>query len=231
MNNLFNTKTLKNGKHKFSFSKHGIRQYLKNELNFGFSKIGKKSYYLKQNSENIYIVTPFNKLKDDFLSAIKSDKELMKNISFEDFKQDFSKQSPIKNEEYLTNFLSENHSLSADNLHDLSMDLDDKYRTKYNFDKMMNFLKEEDFVIKENKSEKNRLPELFCYKKLNETQYLIFHRDYCDKTYQENKFDLWKYEAREVSWFLRFGNEYPRKTELKLNFDLEKDKAVYNFQS
>lgn len=230
MSNFFSVKTAKSGKNKITFSKQGVVQFLKDELGFRFSKIGKKGFFLKPNAENQYEVVPYSALKEEFLNKMESSDSILGDISFEEFKQAFLQKMPFKNEDYLTDLLSKGFKLEDDNFHKLSLELDANYQSKEVLNKMASFMKEEGFEILEEESKDYRFPDLFCYKKLNETQYVIFHREFANILPRETKFDFWLFEGREASWFVRFKMEYPRKTVIKKEFDLEKDLGLYKSQ-
>lgn len=229
MSNFFTVKASKSGKNKITFSKQGVVTYLKDELGFRYSKIGKKGFFLKLESENKYKVVPFNTLKDDFLNNL-SENSILGDLDFAEFKQAFLQKVPFKNESYLHDLLSKDFALSEENKHDLSLALDDNYQSKEVLKKLSSFMQEEGFTIIEEESKDFRFPELFCYKKLNETQFVVLHRDFGNVLPRETKFDFLLFEAREDSWFLRFKMEYPRKSIIKKDFNLEEDLSLYKSQ-
>jgi len=230
MSNFFSVKTAKSGKNKVSFSKQGLVQFLKDNLGFRFAKIGKKGYFLKEESENTFNVVSFSSLKEDFLANMETNADVLGELNFSELKQAFLQKMPIKNEDYLTDLLSKDFKLSEENFHELSMKYDEGYQSTESLKKISSFMEAEGFTILEEESKDYRFPELFCYKKLNETQYIVLHREFANILPRETKFDLWTMEAREESWFLRFKMEYPRKSEIKLDFKIEEDMELYKAQ-
>ena len=217
----------KNGKIKIDFFLLGVYDLLKNELGFKYTKINKKGYYLKE-SNGIYTVVGFHKLKDEFKKFIDENYEKLefsKEIDYHDFMEAYFEKPPIKNGNYAREYLSEDFELSERNLHLIMLEIDPSYNRKYKRDEIIKFLKSEDFAETiDNKGNFAKDCPLF-YKKVKENKFLIFNNPFYDGKNNSPTFDFWKVDAHSEKEFLQ--NKKLNITEIRLGFDLKRDIELY----
>ncbi len=219
--------TTRNGKKKIDFFMLGIYDLLKNRLGFRYTKINKKGYYLKEKN-GIFKVVGFHKLKDAFKAFIENNYESFEfsnEIDYHFFMESYYEKSPIKNGNYAREYLSEDFTLSDSNLHLIKLDIDPNYNRRFKRDKIIEFLKNEDFIETKGKGGNFIIDCPLFYKKVNDNKFLIFNNPFYDGKNNSSTFDFWKINCKSEKEFLQ-----PKKvniTQVKLEFNLTEDLELY----
>lgn len=230
MIDFVNISALKNGKNKYSFSQLGICKILKNDLGFRFKKISKKGYYLSENENKGYDIVNFSVLTETFLKHVEKEfatLENLKDTSFEDFTKAFHSKNPLKNTTYCSDFLSADFELDTDSFHNLSLQVDKVYKYKFDLKNMFSFLKNEGFTIEKESHKKFRYDELFCFKQVSDSQFMIFHREFTNRDKNEPVFNCWLFATDSAEAFSRSKMDFYNKVEVKAGFNLEEDMELY----
>jgi hypothetical protein len=107
----------RNGRPKVDFFHLGIFNFLKTTLGFRYTKFNNRGHYLKE-VNGVYSKVKFYTLSIDFKNYISEnfeELEISKEISKDDFLDEFKRKSPIKNGSMARDILSENFELSEKN--------------------------------------------------------------------------------------------------------------------
>lgn len=222
--NFYNTK---NGKKKIDFFLLGVYYLLKFKLGFRYTKINMKGYYLKD-SDGIYEVVGFHKLRDEFKKFIDENYEnleLSKEISYHEFMDAYFEKSPIKNGNYSREYLSEDFKLSETNLHLVMLQIDPYYNRKYRRDEMIRFLNSECFIETTGKGGNFKMNCPLFYKKGKVDKFLIFNNPFYDGKNNSPTFDFWKITAHSEKEFLQ--DKMENIIQIKLEFDLKQDIELF----
>lgn len=213
----------RNGKQKVDFFLLGIYDILKSQLGFRYAKLDGKGNYLK--AENgVYRIVNFHNLKDDFRNYISHNFEKLdasKEIGRDDFMNEYYKQTPIKDGNYAREFLAEDFELSDYNKHILRLETNEKYRRHFFRNKMLEFLKQENFIEFNDELNTLNLNGPLFYKQSNLGYFLVFNNPFhCGKVIG-TAFDLHKVHAKSQK---EFFNKKAKKCELvKIALDLQTD--------
>jgi hypothetical protein len=217
----------KNGKKKIDFFLLGIYDLLKFKLGFRYTKINKKGYYLKE-SNGIYEIVGFHKLKDEFKKFVDENYdslEFSKEVNYNDFMEAYYAKSPIKNGNYAREYLSEDFELSETNLHFIMLKNDPNYNRKHKRNEIIQFLKSEGFIETKGKGGNFSKDCPLFYKKIKENRFLVFNNPFHDDKNLSSTFDFWKIKAHSEKEFLQ--DKKVNITKIKLEFDLGKDIELY----
>lgn len=107
----------KNGKKKINFFELGIYVLLKEKLRFRYAKIDGKGYFL-QEKNGIYEISYFYQLGDSFSKFIQQEfdnLEISKEIDLHSFMNEYYHRRPIRNGNYVRDYLSKGFQLSDNN--------------------------------------------------------------------------------------------------------------------
>jgi len=213
----------RNEKKKIDFFLPGIYNLLKNKLGFRYAKINKKGYYLKEVNETYEIVS-FHKLKTEFKEFIDENYEKLefsKEINYHDFMETYHKKLPIKNNNWIREYLGEDFELSDTNLHLIMLKVDTNYNRKYKRNEIIEFLKAENFIEAKGKGGCFEKDCSLFYRKVKENKFLIFSNPYNDGKNNSPTFDFWKINAHSEIEFLQ--DRKSNIINIKFGFELEKD--------
>ncbi|MFC0878716.1 hypothetical protein ACE01N_19130 [Saccharicrinis sp. FJH2] len=219
--------TLKNETKRVEFFLYGIYDLLKEKLGFRYTKINGKGYYLKEN-DGIYEISYFHHLGHDFQKYIEQefDKlEISNEIDYHSFMDEYFKQRPIRNGNYAREYLGEDFQLSPKNLHLVMLKIDSKYRNNFNYEEMLSFLKNENFIESKDKAANFKKDTTLFYKKVAENKHLIFHVVFIDKKSSLVIFDFSKIKAKTEKDFL--SRKTKLKETIKPDFNLSVHRQLY----
>jgi hypothetical protein len=213
----------RNGKPKVEFFLLGIYNLLKTTLEFRYTKLNGKGYYLKE-EKGLYKIVSFHKLKDDFRNYVSNnfeEMEISKEIGRNDFMNEYYKKAPIKNGNYAREYLSDDFELSEENKHVIRLEIDEKYRRLFFRNKMLGFLKQENFIEFNNELRTLNLNGPLFYKQSNQGFFLVFNNPSHGGKVIGTVFDLHKVYANSQK---EFFNKKAKKCELiKIAFNLQTD--------
>jgi len=215
------------GKKKVEFFHLGIYDLLKVELGYRYTVINKKGYFLKE-IDGVLKVVQFIDIKDDFKNHIKNNFETIKiegAISYHDFIEEYFKQSPIKNGNYIRTYLNENFILSKENKHQILLKTDCDYANEFLKNEMIDFLNRQEFTKTIEKIGNYEKGMPIYYKKVSSNTYLlVIMFDYKRKG-TTTTFDLFKVSAKSEKDLLCKQDD-DIKT-IKLGFNLKRDFKLF----
>jgi len=228
---LADIKISKRGKRKVVFFQLGIYDLLKNHLGYRYTKINKRGYYLRIKNDGMFEVVNFLKLSESFREYISSEfenHEELKEISYNAFMNEYYSIRPITDSNYCKKYLSEDFKLTSENLHLILIKIDYRYRESYRVKRILQFIKEENFIETIDTSGNFASQQPLFYKRISPNQFLAFNRPFVDKKNNDATFDFWLIKVDSENIFL---NKRLNKNELinvRYGFELERDIDLYN---
>jgi ribosomal protein S8 len=193
----------KNGKVKFEFFELDIYDLLR-ENGFRYTKIRNKGRFLKSD-KGVYKVCNFQDLKDFFVEHIEDNFENLgypKEIEKEFFINQIYARRPIKKGNYARDYLGEDFELLPQNLDLILEKLYPEIKNEKQSNEIVKFLNSEGFIEAIDTIDNFKKGGELFYKKISDSQYLVFIKAAYSKRDKLTTYDFWKVEAQNEQQFL-----------------------------
>jgi hypothetical protein len=216
-----------NNKKKVKFIPLGIYELLKEELGFRYAQVNKKGYFL-ENIEGVYKVVNFCRLKDSLLYYIKNNFESMElhdKIAYADFIEEYYKQSPLNDGNFLKKHLREGFTLSKENTHLILLDIDSDYSNEFKKNETIKFLNDHGFIETLDRIGSFNLGCPLYYKRVSLKKFLVVSMNLWKSKPPRADFDLWRLNVNSEKDFLSKKHENP--SEIILGFNLKRDVEIF----